>query len=77
MASTVWLMLTVVLGYIDGSPDQGTKTFVVHGFDTMAQCETYRASEDGRRRMGGMINEIAEKSVAGQKLTISNKCTGA
>ncbi len=70
-------MLTVVLGYIDGSPDQGTKDFTVKSFDTIAQCETYRASEEGRRRMGGLINEIAKQSVAGQKLTISNKCTGA
>ncbi len=70
-------MLTVVLGYIDGSPDQGTKTLVVHGFDTMAQCETYRTSPEGRQRIGGMISEIAKQSVAGQKITISNKCTGA
>ncbi len=72
----IWLILTAVLGYTDGSPDQGTKNFLVKSFDTVAQCETYRVSIEGRTRLSGMINEIAQKSIEGQRITISNKCTG-
>jgi len=70
----IWLLLTAVLGFTDGSPDQGSKSFVVKSFTTVAECEAYRRSVEGRSRVAGMIDEIAKKSVEGQKITISNRC---